>query len=357
MIQDMKVLVANATRVARQLVLASARITGISKLIASSEWRRNRLLILCYHGISLADEHKWEPGLFMSREVFRSRLQLLRSEKCAVLPLGEAIHRLKNGSLPPRSVAITFDDGFYNFSSVAAPLLREFNLPAAVYVSTFHCQDQRPILRLFIRYALWCAAQRNETTVTLPFSGEHFSIGSDDSMNCTATKWWQWLRANIRDHDERLKLVREGLAKYGVDCEDIRQRRLLGLMTLNELREVSTAGFGVELHTHRHQTPRDIEAFRRELLENGEVLNSVRGTAPEHFCYPSGDHDASFLPVLKQLGIVSATTCETALATAMDDPLLLPRYIDTMGQSQNMYTSWLSGTAQFLARRVRTSYD
>jgi len=38
---------------------------GISKLVADSSWRRKRLLILCYHGVSLDDEHLRRRALYM----------------------------------------------------------------------------------------------------------------------------------------------------------------------------------------------------------------------------------------------------------------------------------------------------
>lgn len=357
MIPGMKGSIATIVRQSRHIALAATRAMGISEFIAQSEWRRNRLLILCYHGISIDDEHEWEPGLFMSRSSFRSRLRLLRDEKCAVLPLDEAVNRLKDGTLPRKSVAVTFDDGFYNFYSVAAPLLRDFDIPATNYVSTFHCIDQKPILRLFIRYSLWRARQLQVHSVRLPDLADQFPVHDNQSIDATATVWWEWLRANVPDHDARLCSVQEVLKPYGVDCDAIRRRRLLGLMNVDELRAMAVQGIDIQMHTHRHRTPRDLVDFRGELLQNRAVLSDACNTAPAHFCYPSGDHDASFLPVLKECGVKSATTCETALATVADDPLLLPRFIDTMGQSETMFVSWLTGAAQFAARRARTSYD
>ena len=111
-------------------LLAAANASGLSRLIGYSAWRRRRLLILCYHGVSDGDLHQWNPSLFMDAEIFRSRMNLLREAKCNVLGLSEALERLADGTLPPRSVVLTFDDGFADFYNVARPILRDFGFPA-----------------------------------------------------------------------------------------------------------------------------------------------------------------------------------------------------------------------------------
>src|SRR5437870_3809874 len=95
----------------KQAALRSLKTAGVATLVHNSRWRRDRLLILAYHGISMDDEHFWNDSLFMSAEVFRARLELIKKSGCTVLPLDEAIKRLYANDLPERSVAITFDDG------------------------------------------------------------------------------------------------------------------------------------------------------------------------------------------------------------------------------------------------------
>ena len=43
---------------------------------------------------------------------------------CTVLPLDDAVRRLYADDLPPRSVVLTFDDGYVDFERQAYPLLR-----------------------------------------------------------------------------------------------------------------------------------------------------------------------------------------------------------------------------------------
>jgi len=102
---------ASALRRIKLSMLDMSSAVGLFRLLRNSRWRGSQLLILCYHGISMDDEHEWAPGLYMTPETFAARLDQLRRSECTVLPLDEAVHRLYDGTLPPRSVALTFDDG------------------------------------------------------------------------------------------------------------------------------------------------------------------------------------------------------------------------------------------------------
>src|SRR5436305_317247 len=55
--------------------LHALRKSGVFRLVANSNWRQQRLLILCYHGFALEDEHHWRPGLYMPvQELGRHRV-------------------------------------------------------------------------------------------------------------------------------------------------------------------------------------------------------------------------------------------------------------------------------------------
>jgi polysaccharide deacetylase len=126
-------------------VLRATRATGLNRKLSETEWRRNQLLILCYHGISQDDEHEWNPGLFMRPQLFKSRLEILKQGSYRVLSLSEGLDRLAKSSLPPRSVVLTFDDGMVNFRSHALPILRKYDYPATVYLRTDYCDYRRPV--------------------------------------------------------------------------------------------------------------------------------------------------------------------------------------------------------------------
>src|SRR5690349_3407201 len=61
------------------------------------------------------------------------RLVALLMERCAVLPLHDAISRLRRGALPNGAVAITFDDGYADNHDIAAPILRRYGGSATFF--------------------------------------------------------------------------------------------------------------------------------------------------------------------------------------------------------------------------------
>jgi hypothetical protein len=132
---------------------------------------------------------------------------------------------------------------------------------------------------------------------------------------------------------------------------DFREKRLFGLMTPEEMAAASREGVDIQLHTHRHRTPRDRELFLREIRENRERLEEWTGRRLTHFCYPSGVVHPEFLPWLSESGVKTATTCVPGLSLASTERLLLPRLVDTSGLSDIEFEGWLAGASQWLPRR------
>ncbi|HSL21393.1 MAG TPA: polysaccharide deacetylase family protein [Vicinamibacterales bacterium] len=325
----------------KALALRSSKRLGLFTFLKNSEWRRRRLLVLCYHGVSLADEHLWNPPLYISPSDLRARFELLRGGGYRVLPLDEAIRRLYARELPPRSVAVTFDDGYHDFHAAAWPLLREFDFPATVYLTTLRCERNYPVFNLVTSYMLWRASGRIVET-SLPGAAR-----LDLRTSRSRTDSWKRVMAaaSHRPIGEKRDVARELGSALGVDYDALERRRMLTIMTPAQVSELAAAGLDVQLHTHSHQTPGDRELFEAEIARNRERIIAYTGRQPRHFCYPSGIYEARFLPWLASAGVVSATTCDPGLASERSDALLLPRLVDHAGLSAVEFEGWLSGAA------------
>jgi peptidoglycan/xylan/chitin deacetylase (PgdA/CDA1 family) len=343
--------------------LRALKHLGVGHLVASSVWRRSRLLILCYHGVAMDNEHEWCPGLHVSAEHLERRLELIQRHRCRVLSLDDAIARLYAGTLPDRSVVLTFDDGYYDFKARAWPLLRKYGFPATVYVTTGRVDHNLPNVNLFISYAIWSSPLKRFDGRGLPgldgdydftTAAERHRVAQRIVQALQAQGWVEHRHDQLPRRDEVARLVTE---RAGLDYNALLERRTLTLMRPEELRELGREGVDFQLHTHVHRTPADPEEFLRDVMLNRERLEAMTGTSPIHLCYPSGNYRPGYLPVLRRYGIRSATTCDPGLATCASDPLLLPRFVDTGGVSSIVFEAWLTGMAACLPRRTTRGGD
>ena len=330
----------------KRALFSTLKRVGIVSLIRNSAWRSARLPILCYHGIAIDDEDQWDPSLYMPQHTFEGRMRFLKEGGYNVVPLREGLRRLYKGSLAPRTVVITFDDGNHDFHARALPVLRRYGFPATVYLTTFYCDFNRPVFAVFCSYLLWKAganAARGAELVgvhtPLDFASAEGRLAVLDAINkCALKQGW-----TAQDKDG---IAGELESRLEVDGEAIRRKRILHLMTPPEVSECAAAGVDIELHTHRHRTPDDSNLFIREIRDNRNSIEEITHGHPVHFCYPSGVYRSEFLPWLRSEGVESATTCENGLAARTSDPLLLPRIVDTTSLDELEFEACVSGAAE-----------
>ena len=90
------------------------------------------LPVLMYHSI---DYRNRETKLSVSPESFARQMEFLKRNHYNVVTLDKIVNYIeKKQKIPPRTVAITFDDGFYNNYKYAYPVLKKYNLPATIFV-------------------------------------------------------------------------------------------------------------------------------------------------------------------------------------------------------------------------------
>jgi peptidoglycan/xylan/chitin deacetylase (PgdA/CDA1 family) len=341
-------------RSAKLAVCGAADTLGINRLFLNSRWRTRRLLILCYHGISLEDEHEWDSHLYMHRDLFRHRMQRLAELRCNVLPLGEALSRVQEGTLPPRAVAITFDDGSYDFYRVSWPILREFAYPVTLYFTTYYSDFNRPVFDVMCSYLLWKGRGQRLDWPEVLTAPEHLDdSGRDRALRRIKTHAVEQGLSG-RQKDELLGALADRLH---IDYEALCRKRLLHLITREEARQLAREGVDIQLHTHRHRESRNRERMFRELDDNKARIMDATGIEPLHFCYTGGLHLPEFPGWLREYGLRSATTCEAGLAGADTDPMLLPRLVDTTGLTDAEFLAWISGLGQLLPQRSYVSAE
>ena len=331
--------------------LRTMKQLGVYQAFGNSAWRRRRLLILCYHGISLDDEHQWDPQLYMSPADFEQRLELLAAGGYSVLPLGTALEQLYAGTLGPRSVCLTFDDGLFDFKERAFPILERFGFPATVYLTTYYSDFNRPVFNPFVKYVMWKSQRGLVDASGLLGSGTTWDLSTDVGRQAALVT----LVRHAREHDmtaaAKDSLAAQVAALLDVDYQALVDRRVLRLLTGDEVAALAARGVDFQLHTHRHCNPRDQQGLAREIIDNRRRMEAILGSTPVDFCYPSGVWRPGYPQWLSELGVRSATTARPALASPKSDIMLLPRVVDSTSLDAVEFEGWLTGVSAAMPHR------
>lgn len=123
------------------------RVLGLSLLLlAGHAGAASSGVVLLYHHVATDTP----ASTSISPEDFRSHLEYLRDNGFNVIGLDVMVEALRNGGeLPERAVAITFDDGYLSIYETAFPMLRSFDYPFTLFLST------GPIDRQLRNYMSW----------------------------------------------------------------------------------------------------------------------------------------------------------------------------------------------------------
>ena len=154
-------------------------------------------VILLYHRIATEG-----PGSTrVAPERFEAHLDALVDGGYRVLPLAELLAGARAGKLPPRAVALTFDDAYRSILVGAFPLLAERRLPFTVFVAT------GPVDEGFGSYLSWEELRQLADSGLATFGGHsvshrHLEARRDGE---DAASWRSRVRAEILDSLGRLR--------------------------------------------------------------------------------------------------------------------------------------------------------
>lgn len=108
-------------------------IAAVSLVIVGFLWARSQYVvpIIMYHRI---DDKASISRLSVSPGSFERQMRFLKERDYNVVKLQEIPDLIKNNRIPARTIAITFDDGYENNYTCAYPVLKEFGLPATIFI-------------------------------------------------------------------------------------------------------------------------------------------------------------------------------------------------------------------------------
>ncbi len=296
--------------------LVAAAVNGFGRVLGAATGPR--LSILIFHRVLPAPDPLL-PGEPDAR-AFEARMRWLASA-FRVMPLLEAARRLADGTLPSNAACITFDDGYADNATVAAPILSRLRLPATFFIATGFLDGGR----------MW-----NDTVI------ETVRAHRDATLDATAVDLGTWPTstdaekvAAIEGLLGRLKYLPQAERQARVDrlaaATGVPARSDL-MMTPAQLRELRRYGMSIGAHTVTHPilTTLSADAARAEIVDGRRALESIVGEPVRVFAYPNGkpqrDYDASHVALVRELGFDAAVSTAWGTSDRRSDRFQLRRF-------------------------------
>ena len=278
-----------------------------------------RLAILTFHQVP-AEIDSMAPAVAPAG-LFRRQMTWLR-DYCHVLPLPEAAARLRAGTLPARAAAITFDDGYENNYTVAAPILKDLGLPATFFIAT------GPVEQGIMWNDVVIETFRHATgVVRIPVDagGSPISVRNESDRRNGCVRLVDMLK--YKSLDDRWNLA---CRLFEMNCPDRQMPRLM--MTRKQVKQLAEMGFDIGAHSVNHAILRELEPSRSsdEITESRDWVAGATGIRPVSFAYPNGRPGVDFgdreESLVEQAGFEVAVSTRWACAITSDSRFSLPRY-------------------------------
>jgi peptidoglycan/xylan/chitin deacetylase (PgdA/CDA1 family) len=239
-------------------------------------FKKNDPVILMYHRI-LSDE--FINGL--APYEFEKQIAYI-SKHFNVVPIDHLLNNAKNNCIAPYSIALTFDDGHYDFYIHAWPILKKYNISASLYITTGFVDGTTWLWPDLLKYILL-----NSKIASLDVP----NLGEISTQKETHYESWH----KLGDHcltlttNERNQLLLKLAETANVSISNSPQSPF-NAVTWPQLSEMIKDGLVVGSHTVTHPILSSLskDELHYELATSAATIRQKLSVFPTGLCYPNG---------------------------------------------------------------------
>jgi len=276
---------------------------------------RKGLRILMYHR-------------FTQREPLARQCAHIRAHYSPVSMSQAAEWLTHGGRLPENALAITVDDGYRDFYQVAYPVLREYGIPATVYLVSDFINRTGWLWVDQVQHEFLHGQARSFRMELCGQPPRSFQLGTPETRKAAARAVTE--AAKKISNTERLRLLEtlpeQLLARLPEEAPPEYEA-----LRWDEVREMAAAGIDFGAHTRTHPILSTLDGepeLAFEIEGSKRQIEQQVGRAVDHFCYPNGaraDVNREVVEAVRAAGFRTAVTTESGLNHEGEDPFRLLR--------------------------------
>jgi peptidoglycan/xylan/chitin deacetylase (PgdA/CDA1 family) len=293
-------------------------------MLIAARYAKTGVTILRYHSVQQTPDDIYDTigiGITHSKRMFREQMQFL-AKHCNPVSMDDVLEFLQGErSLPNKAIAVTFDDGFEDNYTVAAPILNELGIPATFYVLAGAVNSNVYPWYMRLRYAFANTDRKswiNKDGIELKYNNSH----EREFVLYKACE-----QCGVLSGKDQYHAVEE--IEKALNVEPYTGNNLM--LKWEQIISLHQKGHIIGSHTISHPNlayvnDNDLEA---ELRESKALLEKKLGNKVRHFGYPSpilqphwSEHTRE---VTKKVGYETAVTCTSGKVEIGDNPLSIKR--------------------------------
>jgi peptidoglycan/xylan/chitin deacetylase (PgdA/CDA1 family) len=302
----------------------------------------SQTLILMYHRVTHAGPDPW--GLRVTPEHLAEQFEVLQ-RRFRPMPLRALIAALRSGSLPPRSIVVTFDDGYADNLHAARPLLERYQIPATAFLVTGSLESGDPfwwdVLEQVFLFPGTLPPTLSLSIAGAPHQWElgdarHYPEGNarlhhgwrageaaPTSRHSIYLSVWELLRP--LGQNQRREALEQLVGWAGAASARRDDYRLLSPPEVLELAACELVEIGAHSVTHPMLDVLPPERQRAEIEQSKACLEELLGKPVASFAYPHGAHTLETAALVRGAGYACACSTLAAAVSSEADPHRLPR--------------------------------
>lgn len=314
----------NITNNIKRLIKKSIVSSRMLRLL--TEFTGPGVAILRYHSIQDKPEDYADTigiGIMHSTSIFKEQMEFV-SKYFSPVTMDEVLGFMKGEfQLPKRAVAVTFDDGFEDNYTIAAPIMNELGIASTIYVKAGSVESKQMPWYMRLRYVFTNSKNKNYVMD----DGYIADLSNDEqSQHAFFRACEQCAKLTGEQQEEKVSGFEDALV---VDPYQGESNLILNWEQVKKLRE---QGHIIGSHTISHPNMAYVtndDELLNEFVRSKALLEEKLKEPVLHFAYPSPilqpHWDERTREVSKAAGYEAAVTCTPGKVVYGDNPLSIKR--------------------------------